>query len=171
MIDIQPCQLADAAAIVALWNARRLDQSSCWRQADPIDAAYVEQLLALGMTIVIARAEGTPVGFGLWCASGETAWLVALAADEADVYYRLMAGFCQWGLESQRVRGFAELGAAPTTERERMDALGVIQYATIGYEPLEPGQPADQRTPRLLRAECELVVLDAALAVLREEAT
>jgi hypothetical protein len=170
MIDIQPCQVEDAATVVALWNAKRLDQDSCWRQADPIAPAYVEQLLALGMTIVLARVDDTPVGFGLWCALGEEAWLVALAADDADVYYELMAAYCQWGLVSGRVRGFAELGPAITTERQRMDALGVIRYTTIGFEPLEPGQSAADRIPRLLRAECELVVLDAALAVRQEAA-
>ncbi len=88
---------------------------------------------------------------------------MALAADDEEVYYRLMAEYCQWGTASNRPTGFAELGTAATTERARMDALGVITYTAIGFEPLLPGQAADQRVPQLLRAECDLTLLTAAV--------
>ena len=163
MISIVYATLADSAAIVELWNTKRLDQSSCWATAGAVDVAYVEQLFAAGMTVALARDSGVPSGFGLWCPSGDEARLVALAADTEQVYYQLMAKFCEWGLDAQLSAGFAELGTANTTERQRMDALSVISYRTIGYEPLVPGQPPDSRLPRLLRAECQLALLASAV--------
>jgi hypothetical protein len=168
MISIAPATLDDSASIVALWNAKRLDAASCWHTADAIDESYVSQLLAAGMQLAMARMDGVPSGFGLWCASSGSARLVALAADDPAVYYHLMGAYCAWGAAAEFTAGFAELGAAITTERTRMDALDVIQYVTIGFEPLPPGQSAEQRVPRLLRAECELTVLAQAVASVLE---
>ncbi len=168
MISIAPATLDDSNSIVALWNAKRLDASSCWYTAEAIDESYISQLLAAGMYLALARVDGVPTGFGLWCASGGDARLVALAADDPAVYYRLMAEYCTWGLAAEFTSGFAELGTTATTERARMDALEVIQYVTIGFEPLLPGQTAEQRVPRLLRAECELTVLAQAVASVLE---
>jgi phytoene dehydrogenase-like protein len=90
--------------------------------------------------------------------------LAALQADDEPVYYRLMAAFCDWAIALGAARGYAELGTAPTVERTRMDALAVIEYTPIGFEPLLPGQDPAERLPRVLRAECDLAVLRGALA-------
>lgn len=168
MISISYASLADSATIVELWNAKRLDASSCWADAEAVDGPYVEQLFAAGMTIALAWQDGVPGGFGLWCPFGNEARLVALAADTDEVYYRLMAEYCQWGIAAELPAGFAELGTASTTERERMDALGVISYRAIGYEPLLPGQPPESRVARLERAECPLALLAQALTSVLE---
>ena len=163
MISIVPATPSDSATIVALWNAKRLDAQSCWFGADAIDENYVAQLMATGMTVVLAQLDAVPAGFGLWYSVADEARMVALAADDPAVYYHLMSNFCIWGIAAQHTSGFAELGTAATTERSWMDALSVIQYVTIGYEPQPPDQTGQQRVPRLLRAECELLVLSSAV--------
>jgi hypothetical protein len=169
MTTLLTATTAHSATIASLWNAKRLDANSCWQSAAEVDAAYIDQLLASGMSLVLAKQGEVPIGFGLWCASGGQAWLVALAADDEQVYYRLLAAFCEWGLAAPFTDAFAELGTAATTERARMDALEVIAYTTIGFEPLEAGQSPEERVPRLLRADCSLSVLSAALASKLEE--
>jgi hypothetical protein len=164
MIFLLTATSEHSPTIASLWNAKRLDASSCWQSAATADADYIDQLLASGMSLALARQGEVSVGFGLWCAAGGEAWLVALAADDEQVYYRLLAAFCEWGQTAGFSAAFAELGTAATTERARMDALGVIAYTTIGFEPLEAGQPAEERVPRLLRAECSLTVLSSAVA-------
>jgi len=162
MIEIVPCTSSDYAAVAALWNARRLDAASCWSSAEEVDEGYIAQLAAAGMALVLAVDDGLPAGFGLWYGPPVSFRLVALAAEETPVYYRLMIAYCDAGIAIGASDGFAELGATPTTERARMDALGVIDYVTTGYEPLAPGQPPEERVPRLLRAECNLAVLKQA---------
>jgi hypothetical protein len=168
MTTLLPATSEHSAAIATLWNAKRLDANSCWHNAASVDADYIDQLLASGMSLVLARQDDVAVGFGLWCAAGGEAWLVALAADDPQVYYQLMAAFGQWAQTAGFTAAFAELGTAATTERSRMDALGAITYTTIGFEPLEAGQSPEDRVPRLLRAECSLAVLSAAVAAILE---
>jgi hypothetical protein len=162
-ITIHACETSDRAAVATLCNAKVLDSQSCWFQATTVDAAYVGNLLSDGQTIVIARSEGVDVGFGFWCGPPELPWLVALAADDAQVYYRLMAEFCSRGMAAGATRGFAEIGTRATTEKARMDALGVIEYSTIGFEPIAPNSPPEERLPTLLRAECNLSLLSQRL--------
>lgn len=165
MLTITACEPQDCSAVAALWNARRLDSSSCWSTADEVDENYIAQLLAGGLSIYVAHQESTSVGFGLWCNASGEAWLVALAAQDETVYYRLMAFYCTWAVGQSLTHGFAELGVATTTERTRMDALGVIAYQPIGFDPVPAGESSAERVPRVLRASCELDVLLAALAV------
>ena len=94
---------------------------------------------------------------------------MAIAGDDQQVYYRLMQAYCQWALAGGAGVGFAEIESRSTTEKLRMDALGVIAYAPIGFEPVPPGQSADDRTPKLLRAECALAVLTSRLTQVLEE--
>ncbi len=164
MLTITACEPQDCSAVAALWNAHRLDSSSCWSSADEVDDLYIAQLLVSGVSIYLAREGDAAVGFGLWCVAGEEAWLVALAAADELVYYRLMAFYCVWAAEHSLTHGFAELGVAATTERARMDALGVIAYETIGFEPLPADVQDSERVPRILRASCKLDVLLAALS-------
>jgi hypothetical protein len=163
MITISPCETSDCAAVAILWNAKVLDPESCWFQAATVDASYVGNLLSDGQTIAIARSAGVEVGFGFWCGPPEFPRLVALAADDPQVYYRLMAEFCAWGMAAGATRGFAEIGTRATTEKARMDALGVIEYSTIGFEPIAPDAPPEARVARLLRAECNLSLLSQRL--------
>lgn len=164
MITIVACISSDSTTIAALWNAKTLDAASCWYQAGAADAAYVSGLLAEGYTIVLAKDGATPVGFGLWCGPTELPCLVALAADDRAVYYRLMAAYCENGIALGAVRGYAEIGTAPTAEKSLMDALGVIEYTPIGFEPVAPGEDTSERVAKLLRAECDLATLAAAIA-------
>lgn len=163
MITISPCTSSDHAAVADLWNAKTLDAASCWFQAATVEPQFVSGLLATGYAISVARESGVAVGFGVWCGPVELPRLIALAADAEEAYYRLMAAYCAWGVAGGATRGFAEIGTRPTTEKARMDALGVIEYSPIGFEPLAPDeQPAD-RVPRLLRAECDLALLGQAI--------
>jgi hypothetical protein len=104
-------------------------------------------------------------GFG---AARRHARLFALAGDTDTVYYRLLLAYCDWALALGAERGNAEIGTAATTERGRMNALGVISYVPIGYAPLAPGQSPAQRVPTLLRAECDLAVLRSAVTQILE---
>ncbi len=165
MLTITACEPTDCPIVAAIWNARRLDSSSCWSTADEVDENYIAQLLTSGLSIYIAREDSTAVGFGLWCTAGGEAWLVALAAQDDLLYYRLMAFYCTWATSQSLTHGFAELGVTATTERMRMDALGVIAYEPIGFEPVPAGESGAERVPRVLRASCEIDVLLAALAV------
>jgi len=170
MITIAPCTTSDCDTVADLWNARRLDSASCWYGADAVDGAYVNQLLSAGIEIRIASDAQSPVGFGLWYGSSAAARLVALAADADEVYYRLLAEYCDWGIALGAQSGYAEIGTAMTTERGRMDALGVIQLVAIGFEPLAPGHDPANRVPKLLRAECDLQVLKDAVTQILEPA-
>jgi hypothetical protein len=170
MITVVPAASSDSAAIAQLWNAIRLDVDSCWHQAEEVGQQYIEGLLLAGIAISIAHEDDVPVGFGLWFRSANEARLVALAADDAEVYYRLMGQFCDWALAQDIHEGFAEIGTAPTTEKARMDALGVIGYVPIGFAPLEPDQNPDDRLPVLLRAQCDLEVLKDAVNQILEPA-
>lgn len=165
MLTITACEPQDCSVVAAIWNARRLDSSSCWSTADEVDEPYVAQLLAGEISIFVARQDSTAVGFGLWCAAAGQAWLVALAAEDETVYYRLMAFYCEWAAGESLTQGFAELGVAQTTERTRMDALAVIAYEPIGFDPIPAGNPTAERVPSVLRASCQLDVLAAALAL------
>jgi hypothetical protein len=159
---------SDCDTVADLWNAKRLDSASCWFEADAVDEAYVSQLLSAGVAISIAREDESPVGFGLWFGSSGAARLVALAADEDEIYYRLLLEFCDWGIALEAPSAYAEIGTAMTTERGRMDALGVIQLVAIGFEPLEAGQDPANRVPKLLRAECDPQVLKDAVTQILE---
>lgn len=170
MITIKSTAGSDSTAIAQLWNAKRLDAASCWQQADEVDQQYIEGMRLAGFVCSIARVDDVPVGFGLWFGSAGEARLVALAADDAEVYYRLMGAFCDWALALGVQAGFAEIGTAPTTEKARMDALGVIGYVPIGFAPLAPGQNPDERVPVLLRAECDLAALKDAVTLILEPA-
>jgi len=170
MITITPCTISDCGIVAQLWNAKRLDAASCWYEADAVDEAYVYQLLSAGVQISIASEASSHVGFGLWYGSAVVARLVALAADEDEVYYRLLSEFCDWGIVLGAQIGCAEIGTALTTERGRMDALGVVQIVPIGFEPLAPGQDPSDRVPKLLRAECDLQVLKDAVTQILEPA-
>ena len=132
MITIVPCTSSDCAAVTDLWNAKRLDPQSCWYQADTVDEAYVNGLLSAGIEISIAKQDGSPVGFGVWCGTASAPKLVAVAADDDEIYYRLLGEFCDWGIALGAQGGYAEIGTAATTERGRMDALGVIDLVAIG---------------------------------------
>lgn len=166
MITITPVTSADCTAVAQLWNAKTLDAASCWYQAPAIDVEYVESLLAVGYTIRIARVDGAPAGFGFWCGPAASPRLIALAADLEEVYYQLLAEFCAWGIGIGAARGSAEIGTRPTTEKARMDALEVITYAPIGYEPVAGEEPPGERVPKLLRAECDLSLLSQRLGEL-----
>jgi hypothetical protein len=168
MITILTGTPDDGATVAALWNAKRLDAASCWYQADAVDAAYAGQLIAAGFEMALAIENGVAVGFGFWCGPVEMPRLVALAADADEVYYRMLDAFCDWALLEGGQTAYAEISTAATTERSRMDALGVINYTPIGFEPLLPGQDPAQRVPRVLRAECELTVLKQAVAQMLE---
>lgn len=170
MITIKAATSSDSATIADLWNAKRLDSASCWYQAETVDAAYISQLLSSGFLISIAGDDGSPVGFGFWCGPAGIARLVALAADADEVYYRLLGEFCDWGISLGIDSGFSEIGTTATTERDRMDALGVITYEAIGFGPLLPGQDPAERVPKLLRAECNLQVLKTAVTQILEPA-
>lgn len=168
MLTLRTCTGADAPAVAALWNIKTLDAQSCWYQAATVDAAYVGGLLNSGYTLVMALEGETPLGFGLWCGPVELPRLVALAADTDAVYFRLMAEFAAWGLAAGAVSGFAEIDTRLTSERARMDSLGVITYRPIGFEPLAGGAEAGLRVPKLFWAECPLAVLSQRLAQVLE---
>ena len=170
MITIVPCTNSDCAAVADLWNAKRLDPQSCWYQADTVDEAYVSGLLSAGIEISIAKQDSSPVGFGVWCGTASAFKLVAVAADDDEIYYRLLGEFCDWGIALGAQSGYAEIGTAATTERGRMDALGVIQIVAIGFEPITPGQDPANRVPKLLRTECDLQVLKDAVTQILEPA-
>ena len=106
MITIVPCSNADCDVVAGLWNAKRLDSASCWYGADTVDEAYVNQLLSGGFAISIASEAGSSVGFGLWCGPPGEARLAALAADDDEVYYRLLLEFCDWGIALGAQRGY-----------------------------------------------------------------
>jgi hypothetical protein len=163
MTTIAPCTTEDCATVAELWNAKRLDAASCWYGADGVDEDYIAGMLAWGFEIFLARNDDLPVGFGLWCAAVGAARLIAIAANDDETYYRLLLAFCDWGLAAGAPSGYAEIGTAATTERGRMDALGVIEVMPIGFEPLLNGQSPAERVPKLLRAECALDVLRAAV--------
>jgi hypothetical protein len=170
MITIVAGTGAHGAAVAELWNARRLDTASCWYGADAIDETYAGELLAVGFELRIALEDALPVGFGFWCGPVAMPRLVAVCAAADEVYYRLLAAFCEWATALGAEAAYAEIGTAPTTERERMDALGVIAYVPIGFEPLVPGQNPAERVPTVLRAECHLEVLRQAVAAVLESA-
>jgi hypothetical protein len=170
MITIVPCTTEDCATVAELWNAKRLDAASCWYGADTVDADYIAGMLAWGFEVFLARDDANAIGFGLWCAAVGAARLVAIAAGDDETYYRLLAEFCDWGLAAGAQAGYAEIGTASTTERGRMDALGVIEVTPIGFEPLLNGQSPAERVPKLLRAECALGVLRNALDQILEPA-
>jgi hypothetical protein len=170
MITIVPATSLDSATIAQLWNAKRLDTASCWYQAEEVDSTYIEALLLAGFAMAIALADDVPAGFGLWFASAGEARLVALAADDEAVYYRLMGEFCDWAQSLGAQEGFAEIGTEPTSEKARMDALAVIDYVPIGFAPLLPGESLEQRVPVLLRAQCDLAVLKDAVTQILEPA-
>jgi hypothetical protein len=170
MIAIVSCSSSDCADIALLWNAKRQDAASCWAQAQSVDETYVAQLMLAGFAFALALVDGVPAGFGLWHGSGEPARLVALAADDDEVYYRLMDAFCDWGLASDATSAVSEISAAETTERGWVDALGVIELAPIGFAPLALGQDPSQRVPVLLRATCNLQVLQSAVTAILEPA-
>jgi hypothetical protein len=168
MLTLRTCTGADAPAVAALWNVKTLDAQSCWYQAATIDANYVGGLLNSRYTLVLALEGETPLGFGLWCGPPELLRLVAVAADTDAVYFRLMAEFAARGLAAGAVSGFAEIDARLTTERARMDSLGVITYRPIGFEPLSGGAESGPRVPKLFWAECSLAVLSERLAEIFE---
>lgn len=164
MTTIRPCTTADATVVAALWNAKIADTASCWSQAPATTASHVSSMIESGLTFFLAEDDGLPAGFGFCSLRGDVAQLVALAADDVAVYYALMAAYCQWGLGQGVTVGRADLGVAPTTERVRMDALGVIQYTPIGFAPLMPAQSEAERQPLWLKAECDLQTLADRLA-------
>jgi len=164
MLTIIPCTAFEYTAVAALWNAKLQDPQSCWFDGEPNDAAGIAQLMAGGCELSVALEDLTPVGFGLWWPTSELPRLGALAATSDVVYYRLLAAYCDWGLSLGATRGYAELGVRQTTERHQMDALGVIEYTAIGFEPVAPDAEPAERVPLLLRAECDLLVLKQAIA-------
>jgi hypothetical protein len=168
MPSVRSVTLVDAPVVAVLWNHKTLDTQSCWYQAARVDAATVGGLLTAGYSLVLAHDGDTPLGFGLWCGPMPAPRLVALAADTDAVYYRLMAAFAAWGLAGGATTGYAQVDARSTTERARMDALGVITYRAIGYEALVEGADPAQRVPKLFRAECSLAVLGQRLAEILE---
>lgn len=168
MITIVPGTSSDGAAMAELWNARRLDAASCWYGAEVIDETYAGQLLEAGFAMTLAVENGSPVGFGFWCGPAAMPRLVAVGAAQDEIYYRLLAAFCDWGIALGAETGYAEIAAAPTTERGRMDALGVIAYVPIGFEPLLPGQNPAERVATVLRAACNLQVLKQAVIAILE---
>ncbi|REK19170.1 MAG: hypothetical protein DWQ37_01905 [Planctomycetota bacterium] len=168
MITIDTCAGSDCAALAALWNAKRLDSASCWTQAQPIDETYVAQLMLAGYTFALATVDGVPSGFGFWRGGGDPVRLAALAADDGEVYYRLMDAFCDWALSVPATSAVSEMGAEATTESGWVDALGVIELSPIGFEPLGADEAQDQRVPKLLRATCDLQVLKNAVATALE---
>ena len=159
MITTRLCTSSDYASVATLWNARRLDPNSCWSIAEATDDAYVGLLAVMGTTIYLALDDETPVGFGLWFGRADAFQLVGFVADDDAVYYRLMVAYCDAGLALGATSGFGDLGMAMTAERARMDALAVITFEPIGFEPLAPGGDPANRVPRVLRAECDLAVL------------
>jgi len=163
MITISACTSSDCDSLAGLWNAKALDVNSCWYQASIMGTSDINTLMASGFEFAIAKSGDAPVGFGFWNGPVESFKLVALAADNDEVYYRLMAAYCAAGLALGAASGWAEIGAATTTEKNRMDALGVIIYTPIGFAPLAPGQDISERHPVLLKAECALDLLAAKL--------
>lgn len=170
MLTIAPCMRSDCGTIATLWNAKRLDANSCWFGAVEVDTAAIEQTFDAGFSISIASLDGTPVGFGLWNGTADLARMVAVAADTDEVYFRLLREFCSWGLALGASLAYAEIGVEMTTERSRIDALGVIELVAIGFDPLAPGQEPAERVPRLLRAQCDLSTLKTAVTQILEPA-
>jgi hypothetical protein len=168
MITISLCTSAEHAAVADLWNSKTLDSASCWFQTATVDPQFVGGLLATGYAVFVARENSVVVGFGMWCGPAEFPRLIALAADAQEVYYRLMRAFCAESIAGGATRGFAEIGTEPTAEKARMDALGVIEYRPIGFEPLAADAQPEDRVPLLLRAECDLAVLSQAVDQLLE---
>ncbi len=168
MIEIAPCTSADLGVVADLWNVQRQNPDSCWSTAPAVNAVKIERLRASGETFVVARDSGTPVGFGMWSAAEDPPEVTAVAAADDGVYYRLLLDFCQWASALGATTGYAELDARATIERARMDALEVIAYTPIAYEPLAEGQDASQRVPVLWRASCDLASLIARLTVVLE---
>jgi len=169
MIALRTCIAADSPVLAALWNVKTLDEQSCWYQAAQVTAAYITGLMSAGYTLVIAEDNQQPLGFGVWCGPLELPRLVALAADDTQVYYHLMLVYCNWAIAAGAVRGFAEIDARPTSERARMDALEIITYRPVGFEPLPAGASSEDRVARLFWAECELSILQQRLVAELEE--
>jgi hypothetical protein len=80
-----------------------------------------------------------------------------------------MAAYCEHGIAHGAQCGYAEIGTTPTTEKLLMDALGVIEYTPIGFEPIAPGEDTSERVAKLLRAECDLTTLAARIAQVLED--
>jgi len=164
MITISVCTSTDCDTLAGLWNAKTLDEQSCWYQAPTVSSSYLAMLMSSGFVFQLASDDSTAVGFGLWRGPADAPNLTALAADDDDVYYRLMAAFCAWAVAGGATTGWAEIGAASTTEKSRMDALGVIDYTPSGYVPLAPDGDPNERVVAEYRATADLSALAGKLA-------
>lgn len=164
MLTISECTPADYADVAALWNAQTVNAGSCWYQATTIEASFVPALLATSYAIAVARQDGTAVGFGLWSPLEDPPRLIALAAADEAVYYRLMDAYCVWALGRGATAGRAQVDNRATIERARMDALGAISYTPIGYEPLSPAADPETRVPMLFEASSDLQTLRGAIS-------
>ena len=164
MLTVTDCAPADYADVAALWNAQTSTANSCWYQATTIEASLVPALLATSYAIAVAREDGVAVGFGMWSPLEDPPRLIALAAADEAVYYRLMDAYCVWAQGRGASSGRAQVDNRATIERARMDALGSIIYAAIGYEPLPPGGEPQTRVPTLFEASSDLQALRAAIA-------
>jgi hypothetical protein len=163
MITVTPCSLSDSATVAQLWNHMATIAESCWYQAQPVTAETIAGFQASGLVFVLATSDQEPVGFGFWRPLGDRLRLNALAGETAEVYYRLMIAYAEWGLERELAEGWAEISPRETRERTWMDALGAIATQPIGREPLAEGENPALRTVELLR-------VTAALAALRQAA-
>ena len=132
-------------------------------------------LLASGLALPFAGSRNAHASAGekilvVLELSGGNDGLNTVVPYADETYYRLLAEFCDWGIAAGAQDGYAEIGTASTTERGRMDALGVIEVTPIGFEPLLNGQSPAERVPKLLRAECALGVLRNAIDQILEPA-
>jgi hypothetical protein len=159
MIAITPCTSSDSPAIAALWNTMAGIEESCWRQAPTVTAQDIDALVASGVTFVLAADAGEPLGFAFWQPAGNALLLEAIAAQTADVYYRLMIAYADWGLERELAQGACEIGARQTREMGWMNALDVVQTQPIGRDPAVQGQEPQQRATQRLRVTANLPAL------------
>ncbi len=108
------------------------------------------------------RPTGAPSGFGFWREAAGFAVLSGVVASDDATYLQLVQAYCQWGAERGLTDCYADLAPRSTTERQWMDALGVLSYVTLATNPADG-------SPELLRASCELATLADALVTALED--
>ena len=141
MIAITTCTASDSPAIAALWNTMAGIEESCWRRAPTVTAQDVDALAASGVTFVLAADAEEPLGFAFWQPAGNALLLEAIAAQTADVYYRLMVAYAEWGLARELTQGACEIGA--TDARDGLDErVGRRADTTHRPRPACPGAGA-----------------------------
>jgi hypothetical protein len=155
---IRPATTDDADAIASLWNARAQVAESCWAGAREADSSFILTLMD-NCTFYVAEDDGT-TGFGFWRGGN----LIAFLAPDAETYYRLMDAYLDDMLANSLTDCTASISSRATDEFGWLTDLEVAVLTPIGFTPIAPGEPLDNRIPMQYAVSVDANVLKSAVA-------